>query len=291
MYKHVIVIASILITSVSFSQISTEEDLMGQWQVSKVKTPKDVPQKEAVKFIVDAFTGAIFNFKGNKIFEIIYGDTADDRIKELFKINGDNWKLENEVIKIGTESNEFSSMNISVGEINGNIHFLLPMFALQVEKIKDDELQPFEASKNVNKRFNMSESETIEPKTADINSDDLVPFSIADIPPLAPECKPKWDVEKQRQCTSSYISKHVMRKFNTNLASQLNISGKVRIEIEFTIDKTGQPVNIDANGKHEELNQHAIAIIAKLPIFTPGRSNNNAVNVSYTMPLIFMVAN
>lgn len=51
-----------------------------------------------------------------------------------------------------------------------------------------------------------------------------MPFKLADIPPLAPDCKAKWKVEKQQKCTQIFISSHVNRKFNTELVSELGLT-------------------------------------------------------------------
>ena len=106
---------------------------------------------------------------------------------------------------------------------------------------------------------------------------------------MAPGCKSKWYLEKRRKCTIKYINRHVAKKFNINLASELSLSGKIKIDIEFVIDTDGKPINITANGGPEIMNQNAIEVIGLLPDFKPGTKNGKPVNVLYKLPLIFRI--
>ena len=44
-----------------------------------------------------------------------------------------------------------------------------------------------------------------------LNISEPVPFQLVEAPPLAPDCKVKWKVEKQKKCTSGFIIDHVNR--------------------------------------------------------------------------------
>ena len=118
--------------------------------------------------------------------------------------------------------------------------------------------------------------------TREINENDLIHFAVIENPPLAPYCK-------EKKCTSKYIQMHVERNFNSELASEVGISGKIRIMIEFIIDVEGNPINITASGGPEIMNQNAIDVIAVLPKFKPGMKDGKPINVSYNVPLLFQV--
>lgn len=136
-----------------------------------------------------------------------------------------------------------------------------------------------------------SKTEKPQAVTQDVTTNEAepVPFQLVEIPPLAPKCKTKWKVEKQKKCTSRFISDHVNRKFNTNLVSELGLTGLIRIDIFFTIDKDGKPKNISAAGGPEIINQHAIEVIQNLPQLTPAMQNGELVEVAYKMPVVFQI--
>lgn len=121
------------------------------------------------------------------------------------------------------------------------------------------------------------------------NEAEPIPFQLVEVPPLAPKCKPKWKVEKLRKCTSRFISDHVNRKFNTTLVSDLGLTGLIRIDITFVIDKEGKPKNISASGGPEIINQHAVEVIQNLPQLTPATQNDEVVEIAYKMPVVFEI--
>uniref|UniRef100_UPI00404AE245 energy transducer TonB n=1 Tax=Gelidibacter sp. TaxID=2018083 RepID=UPI00404AE245 len=275
------------------AQNLSEENLMGEWEAVNVSIPNadEVTQKEALKMLEDAFLNSKFNFKGNKVFRIKFGKLADERMKELLFLDNKNWKIEDDQILIGTENDGFSLMHITFQENNGKTYFILPMIRLEMEKLSDDkpsEAKIVESKSEKTENVDDSESELV----TKVMDDSLIEeFNEVENPPLAPECKSKWEVEKRKDCTNKYISMHVSRKFNTDLATQVDGTGKIRINIEFIIDVNGKPINISANGGPEIMNQNAIEVIGLLPDLKPGTKNGKPVNVLYKMPLIFQIAN
>ena len=288
-YK-LILVTTLLFTFFTKAQNLNEKEIMGEWNTVSVFIPDEVPEKEAVKFMIDAFTGAKFNFKGNTVFKIKFGKTADSRIKELFFIDGENWVIENDQIKIGTDGNGFSTMHITVQKTNGKTYFLLPMMRLEMEKIKDGEPSKPKISKSKNTKQTKPDYSNIELINKEIGISEIVDFKDVENPPLAPDCKSKWDIEKQKKCTNKFIQQHVMRKFNTDLAAEVGLTGKVKIMIEFVIDTNGKAINITANGGPEIMNQNAIDVIGILPNLKPATKNGEPINVSYKLPLNFYVA-
>ena len=288
-YK-LILVTTLLFTFFTKAQNLNEKEIMGEWNTVSVFIPDEVPEKEAVKFMIDAFTGAKFNFKGNTVFKIKFGKTADSRIKELFFIDGENWVIENDQIKIGTDGNGFSTMHITVQKTNGKTYFLLPMMRLEMEKIKDDEPSKPKISKSKNTKQNKPDYSNIELINKEIEINEIVDFKDIENPPLAPKCKSKWDIEKRKKCTSKYINMFLARKFNTDLAGDVGLVGKVRIMIEFVIDINGKAINITASGGPEIMNQNAIDVIGILPNLKPATKDGKPINVSYKLPLSFFVA-
>lgn len=116
-----------------------------------------------------------------------------------------------------------------------------------------------------------------------------ISFQLVEVPPLAPDCKAKWQVEKQQKCTRDFIVNHVNRKFNLELASDLDLTGRIRIDVSFIIDKEGKSVNIRATGGPEIMNQEAVEVIKKLPQLIPAMQNGKTVEVSYKLPILFYI--
>lgn len=292
--KHKLLLATTLMLSLLIkAQQLSDEKLMGEWIAVKVEIPKtiEVPPKEALNFIEDAFLGSKFNFKGNKVFNIDYGKTADKRIKELFFLNNQNWMIKDAQIRIGTEDDGYSAMHITVQQQDDKTYFILPMMRLEMEKLSDDKPSKPKLIKSKSKKIESVDYSEAELINKEIDESQLIDFKDLENPPLAPECKSKWDVEKRKECTSTYINRHVARKFNTDLAAEVDLVGKIRIEIEFVIDTNGKPINITANGGPDIMNQNAIEVIGLLPDLKPGTQNGKPVNVLYKMPLVFQIAN
>ncbi len=290
---------TILIFIIStFVQAQTIESkaLMGEWETVNVsiKNADEIPQKDAIKFMEDAFLGSKFNFEGNQVFRITFGSEADERIKELFILDKTNWIIENELIKIGTKTNGFNLMNIIYQEQDDKIYFALPMMTLEVKKLSDD--QPSEAEWIESEEDDIPTVEPVDYSKSEIVTkviDDaaVIEFQDAENPPLAPECKENWDSEKKRNCTNKFINRHFMRKFNTDLALETNETGKIEIMITFIMDTDGKAINIEATGGPELLNKHAIEVVGLLPTLTPATKDDKPVNVSYKLPFTFFVAN
>lgn len=286
-----LIVTTLLFSFLTNAQNLNNENLMGEWKAINVNIPNsnEVPQKEALKMVEDAFLNSKFNFKGNKVFRIKFGKLADERMKELFFLDNQNWTIKDNKVLIGTENDGFSSMHITVQKVEDKTYFILPMIRLEMEKLSSDKPSKpkiIESKTETTEKVDYSKSELI---NKEIDESQIAEFKEVENPPLAPECKSKWDVEKRKKCTSKYISMHVARKFNTDLAAEANVTGKIRINIEFVIDTSGKPINITASGGPELLNQNAIEVIGLLPNLKPGMKDGKPINVSYKMPLTFQV--
>ena len=88
---------------------------------------------------------------------------------------------------------------------------------------------------------------------------------------------------------SEKISKFVNKKFDTELAGELGLSGRQRIAVQFKIDRNGNVVNVRARAPHPRLEQEAIKVVQALPKMTPGKQRGKAVGVLYSLPILFAV--
>lgn len=124
----------------------------------------------------------------------------------------------------------------------------------------------------------------------DVDEDLEVPFAVIENVPVFPGCEKKKGNEAKKKCMSDKITKHVNRKFNSDLAGDLGLpSGKQRISVGFKVDKTGNIVGIYARAPHPALAKEAKRVIKLLPKMKPGRQRGKAVTVPYGLPIVFQV--
>ena len=114
-----------------------------------------------------------------------------------------------------------------------------------------------------------------------------VPSEIFDNIPVYPGCK--GSELKKRKCMSERIAKFVERKFNTDIAADLRLTGRQRISVIFKIDTLGNITGVRARAPHPRLEQEAVRVIKLLPKMKPGIKNGKPVIVPYSLPMTFQV--
>tara|TARA_R110002073_G_scaffold56835_4_gene144344 strand:- start:17320 stop:18039 length:720 start_codon:yes stop_codon:yes gene_type:complete len=122
----------------------------------------------------------------------------------------------------------------------------------------------------------------------EVEEDIEVPFSVIENVPVFPGCE-KGSNDVKRKCMSDKISKFVQKKFNTDLAGDLGLSGRQTIRVMFKIDKTGSVTGVMARAPHPRLEKEATRVINSLPKMKPGKQRGKAVTVPYSLPIIFAV--
>ena len=123
----------------------------------------------------------------------------------------------------------------------------------------------------------------------EVEEDIEVPFAVIENVPVFPGCEKKKNNADRRSCMSEKITRFVQRKFNTDLAGDLGLSGRQRINVIFKIDKTGNVVGVRARAPHPRLEKEAQRVINMLPKMKPGKQRGKAVIVPYSLPIIFQV--
>ncbi len=164
-----------------------------------------------------------------------------------------------------------------------------PPAAPEVIEIVEDEVEVEETvieSTEVDQETEIVEVEEVE--VAEVEEDIDVPFSVIENVPVFPGCE-KGNNTQKRDCMSKKITQFVQKKFNTDLASDLGLSGRQRINVIFKIDKTGAITGIRARAPHPALEKEAARVINMLPKMKPGKQRGKPVNVPYSLPIIFQV--
>ncbi|PKQ44375.1 energy transducer TonB [Confluentibacter flavum] len=125
-------------------------------------------------------------------------------------------------------------------------------------------------------------------EVAQVEEDLEVPFAVIENVPTYPGCE-KGNNEQKKKCMSEKIQEFVGKKFNTDLASDLGLSGRQRITVMFKIDKTGAVTGVQSRAPHPGLEKEAARVINLLPKMLPGKQRGKAVTVPYSLPIVFVV--
>ncbi|HLU51083.1 MAG TPA: energy transducer TonB [Flavobacteriaceae bacterium] len=116
-----------------------------------------------------------------------------------------------------------------------------------------------------------------------------VPFAVIENVPVFPGCEREKNNDGRKKCMSDKINEFVHSKFNTGLADDLGLTGRQRISVTFKINSKGDVVDVMARAPHPRLESEAKRVIQLLPKMTPGKQRGKAVDVPYSLPIIFQV--
>ncbi|WP_242130746.1 energy transducer TonB [Aestuariivivens marinum] len=120
--------------------------------------------------------------------------------------------------------------------------------------------------------------------------DDNVPIAFIQNAPIYPGCEKAKTNEARKKCMSDKIAKLIQRKFHGDeIASEFGLKGMQKINVQFTIDKTGKVNSVKTRAPHPKLEDEAKRVINLIPEMTPGKQNNKNVGVIYILPIKFMV--
>jgi protein TonB len=156
-----------------------------------------------------------------------------------------------------------------------------------IEVVEDEE----EVEETIIESTETDQDEEIEVEEIEVEEfveDVEVPFAVIENVPEYPGCERGSNTEK-RKCMSDKIAKFVQRKFNTDLAGDLGLSGRQRISVIFKIDKNGNVVGVRSRAPHPRLEKEAARVINMLPKMKPGRQRGKPVIVPYSLPITFQV--
>ncbi|WP_424493103.1 energy transducer TonB [Salinimicrobium sp. GXAS 041] len=116
-----------------------------------------------------------------------------------------------------------------------------------------------------------------------------VPFAVIEDVPIFPGCEGERNNEARKNCMSEKIQQFVNRRFDTDLGSELGLSGINRIYVQFRIEKNGSITVLGARAPHPRLQQEAERVVNQLPKMQPGKQRGQAVGVLYSLPITFRV--
>ena len=163
-----------------------------------------------------------------------------------------------------------------------------PPAAPEVIEVVEDEEEVEETVIESTETDQEEEIEIEEIEIEEVVEDVEVPFAVIENVPEYPGCERGSNAEK-RKCMSDKIAKFVQRKFNTDLAGDLGLSGRQRISVIFKIDKNGNVTGVRSRAPHPRLEKEAARVINMLPKMKPGKQRGKPVIVPYSLPITFQV--
>lgn len=116
-----------------------------------------------------------------------------------------------------------------------------------------------------------------------------VSFQLIQDVPIFPGCEKFKNNAERKSCMSDKINQFVNRRFNTDIASDLGLTGITRINVQFTVNEHGDVVNVMARAPEPQLEDEAKRVVNLLPKMTPGKQRDKAVRVIYQLPIVFQV--
>ena len=135
MKKNIFILISFLISNILISQTIKKEQIIGTWKVEKTLTETSNPN---FKDIIEGFTSSNFRFDENGNFGLSSPNKSKMFLMMLEMVKNKKWKLDNsrQLIKIGSEKDHFSIMEIIVKSSDDKIFFLINESKLEFEMQK-----------------------------------------------------------------------------------------------------------------------------------------------------------
>ena len=107
--------------------------------------------------------------------------------------------------------------------------------------------------------------------------------------PIFPGCQDLKTNKERRACLSSKINALVSKRFDVDRVSDNGISGRHRINVQFTINTDGEIVDEKFRSPHKVLDEEAQKVIDKMPKMIPAKQGNKNVSVIFTLPIIIQI--
>lgn len=157
-----------------------------------------------------------------------------------------------------------------------------------IEVVEDEE----EVEETVIESTETSQEEEIveieEVEVEEVEEDIEVPFAVIENVPVFPGCE-GGNNDAKKACMNKKMKEFIARKFNTDLAADYGLSGVMKIDVFFKIDKRGDIIDVKTRAPHPGLEKEARRVVSLLPKMTPGKQRGKAVRVPYYLPIKFQV--
>ena len=132
---------------------------------------------------------------------------------------------------------------------------------------------------------------TTAPPNKSFNFDDLgadrVEFNAITQPPYYSSCEDA-NMEVQRACVEEAVAAYVTSHFNAEVYKTSKVRGRYEMTASFLIDTEGKIQDVKIRNDYDKaLSAEAKRVLEDLPQMQPGKQNGEAVNVLYSLPIVF----
>ena len=187
-----------------------------------------------------------------------------------------------------TEEERNQLGRIAMAGMKGSKRFKIDTQGKVIEVTEWEESNNQKLDETVIVGYGSPDDKIIEVSEFNINDQELndIPFAVIEEVPVFPGCE-SYGQKAKKECMSNLVSQFVNKNFNTNLGKELGLTGINRIYVRFKIDIQGNIVDVQSRASHPKLEEEAVRVISLLPKMTPGKQRGEAVNVLYSLPIVF----
>lgn len=107
--------------------------------------------------------------------------------------------------------------------------------------------------------------------------------------PVYPGCDEAGQNQDLKKCMQQSIAEFIVKNFRTDLGSVTGLAGRVQIDVQFKVLKTGAVEIMNVRSLHPLLEEEAIRVVELLPKLKPGILRGEPVDVIYGLPIIFEI--
>mgnify|MGYP000176746840 CR=1 FL=1 len=213
--------------------------------------------------------------------ESLNNDELDKRQDSIESLNNDELEeLKTQIESLDSKLSELQELNNELSSISAPSE--LTTVESELTTVENEEVKSTDTDDNTGDSRNA------------ISADDFVEeyyygkiFNIATVGnvPVFPGCQKFVTEEKMLLCGYEQIVKHIASTFK--LPYQPRSSGITgTVTVKFIIEKNGRVSNITiVRGIDKLINDEAIRVIRKLPVFQPAKFLGKPVRMEYTMPV------
>ena len=119
------------------------------------------------------------------------------------------------------------------------------------------------------------------------SNEEGIPMAVIENVPTYPGCE--GDNAEKKACFSENLTKFIVNNFDTSVADDSSLTGNARFVVQFKINKVGIVQDVSVRAPLPELEREAKRVINQLPKMKPGTQKGEAVNVMYSLPIVFKI--
>jgi hypothetical protein len=116
-----------------------------------------------------------------------------------------------------------------------------------------------------------------------------IQFQIVDQVPIYPGCEMKSTTQSQKSCLQEGLAMEIKRNYNTEVSKETGFFGNIKIDCFFTIGEDGKIKDIKVQSLNPQFEHEALRLLKNLPQMKPGKQSGKAVEVAYTLPIVFSI--